>query len=82
MFLPGGYPELHAARIAGNSGFMHGLARAARRGVLIYGECGGYMVLGTALTDKDGNRHRMAGLLPHETLCRAAAPSRLPAPPP
>ena len=67
VFLPGGYPELHAARIAGNSGFMHGLASAARRDVLIYGECGGYMVLGTALTDKDGNRHRMAGLLPHET---------------
>ncbi len=67
VFLPGGYPELHAARIAGNSGFMHGLAGAARRGVLIYGECGGYMVLGNALTDKDGNRHRMAGLLPHET---------------
>jgi cobyrinic acid a,c-diamide synthase len=67
VFLPGGYPELHAARIAGNSGFMHGLARAARRGALIYGECGGYMVLGNALTDKDGNRHRMAGLLPHET---------------
>jgi cobyrinic acid a,c-diamide synthase len=67
VFLPGGYPELHAARIAGNSGFMHGLARAARRGALIYGECGGYMVLGKALTDKDGNRHRMAGLLPHET---------------
>jgi cobyrinic acid a,c-diamide synthase len=67
VFLPGGYPELHAARIAGNSGFMHGLARAARRGALVYGECGGYMVLGRSLTDKDGNRHCMAALLPHET---------------
>jgi cobyrinic acid a,c-diamide synthase len=67
VFLPGGYPELHAERLAGNAGFMHGLARAARRGALIYGECGGYMVLGQGLIDKDGHRHRMAGLLPHET---------------
>jgi cobyrinic acid a,c-diamide synthase len=67
VFLPGGYPELHAGRIAGNAGFMHGLARAAQRGILIYGECGGYMVLGKGLTDRDGHRHAMAGLLPHET---------------
>jgi|RhiMetdeSRZDD1v2_1073273.scaffolds.fasta_scaffold129494_3 cobyrinic acid a,c-diamide synthase len=67
VFLPGGYPELHAERIAGNAGFMDGLARAARRGILIYGECGGYMVLGKGLTDGDGHRHGMAGLLPHET---------------
>ena len=67
VFLPGGYPELHAARIAANNGFKHGLARAARRGVLIYGECGGYMVLGDSLTDRQGNRHSMAGLLPHAT---------------
>jgi cobyrinic acid a,c-diamide synthase len=67
VFLPGGYPELHAARIAASDGFMLGLARAARRGALIYGECGGYMVLGDSLTDRGGNRHRMAGLLPHAT---------------
>ena len=67
VFLPGGYPELHPARIAGNAGFMRGLAHAAGRCALIYGECGGYMVLGQGLTDRDGRRHGMAGLLPHET---------------
>ncbi len=62
VWLPGGYPELHAGRLAAASRFMDGLRRhAATRPV--HGECGGYMVLGEALVDKDGGRHRMAGLL-------------------
>ena len=64
VFLPGGYPELHAGRLAANGGFLDGLRRAAAGGVAIYGECGGYMVLGDTLTDADGVRHPMAGLLP------------------
>jgi cobyrinic acid a,c-diamide synthase len=64
VFLPGGYPELHAGRLAGNETFMGGLRRAARKGAAIYGECGGYMTLGEGLVDADGNRHAMAGLLP------------------
>ena len=65
-WLPGGYPELHAGRLAGNARFLGGLrAFAATRPV--HGECGGYMVLGEALTDADGIAHRMAGLLPVET---------------
>jgi cobyrinic acid a,c-diamide synthase len=40
---------------------------AAARGALIYGECGGYMVLGEALTDASGTVHRMLGLLPLST---------------
>ena len=67
VFLPGGYPELHAGRLAANGGFFGGLAAAAARGALVYGECGGFMVLGTTLVDKDGVGHSMAGLLPHET---------------
>ncbi|OAN52499.1 cobyrinate a,c-diamide synthase [Sphingobium sp. TCM1] len=62
VWLPGGYPELHAGRIAAASRFLAGLRRhAANRPV--HGECGGYMVLGEALVDKDGGRHAMAGLL-------------------
>lgn len=61
VFLPGGYPELHAGRLAGNRHFLDGLRR--HRGQ-IYGECGGYMVLGEALIDADGRSHAMAGLLP------------------
>jgi cobyrinic acid a,c-diamide synthase len=64
IFLPGGYPELHAGALAANSGFMDGLRQAARKGTVIYGECGGYMTLGEGLIDADGNRHAMAGLLP------------------
>jgi cobyrinic acid a,c-diamide synthase len=64
IFLPGGYPELHAGRLSQADNFIAGLAAAAERGRLIYGECGGYMVLGRALIDADGIEHRMADLLP------------------
>jgi cobyrinic acid a,c-diamide synthase len=67
VFLPGGYPELHAARLASNSHFLDGLGQAAARGALIYGECGGFMVLGRYLTDQNGKTHPMAALLPHAT---------------
>lgn len=62
VWLPGGYPELHAGRIADAGRFRTGLAaHAADRPV--HGECGGYMALGEALIDAGGVRHRMAGLL-------------------
>jgi cobyrinic acid a,c-diamide synthase len=67
VFLPGGYPELHAGRLAASADFLRGLRTAAARGVTIYGECGGYMVLGRSLTDADGRPHAMAGLLPLAT---------------
>ena len=67
IYLPGGYPELHAGRLAGNERFKRALTRAAAAGTAIYGECGGYMVLGRGLVDGDGARHAMTGLLPLET---------------
>ncbi len=67
VFLPGGYPELHGATLANASGFKSGLVSARDRGALIYGECGGYMVLGQTLTDKSGVTYPMAGLLPVST---------------
>lgn len=67
VYLPGGYPELHAGLIADNSRFLAGLRQAAARGAVVFGECGGYMVMGDGLIDADGNRHAMAGLLPLET---------------
>ncbi len=66
VFLPGGYPELHAATVAA-SPFLPSLRAAAAAGAKIYGECGGYMVLGHGLIDAEGQRHAMAGLLPLET---------------
>ena len=67
VYLPGGYPELHARAIAVNHRFLKGLRAAANRGAIIYGECGGYMTLGRGLVDAQGERHAMAGLLPVET---------------
>ncbi|MDF0602644.1 cobyrinate a,c-diamide synthase [Psychromarinibacter sp. C21-152] len=62
ILLPGGYPELHAGRLAAGARFLPSL-RAAAEHADIYGECGGFMVLGEALTDADGIAHPMAGLL-------------------
>lgn len=67
VYLPGGYPELHAGRLAAASHFLGGLRSAAAEGAVIFGECGGYMTLGAGLVDKDGQRHAMAGLLPLES---------------
>lgn len=67
VFLPGGYPELHGKKLAAATRFHDGLRAAAARNALIYGECGGYMVLGETLTDASGTTHRMAGLLPVST---------------
>jgi cobyrinic acid a,c-diamide synthase len=61
-WLPGGYPELHAGKLAAARGFLDG-ARQFAQTRPVHGECGGYMVLGASLTDADGNVHAMAGLL-------------------
>jgi cobyrinic acid a,c-diamide synthase len=66
VILPGGYPELHAGRLAAAERFRAGMARAAET-ARVYGECGGYMVLGQGLIDAEGRRHRMLGLLNLET---------------
>ena len=67
VWLPGGYPELHAAALAAAGRFKQGVRALAGRGVPVHGECGGYMVLGQGLEDKDGKRHAMTGLLAVET---------------
>jgi cobyrinic acid a,c-diamide synthase len=65
-WLPGGYPELHSGRLAAAHKFLAGLRRFAETRA-VHGECGGYMVLGRTLTDAEGTRHEMAGLLSVET---------------
>lgn len=67
IWLPGGYPELHAGTLASAHKFKVGLQAAANRAIPIHGECGGYMVLGRGLEDAHGRRHEMAGLLGLET---------------
>ncbi len=63
VILPGGYPELHAGRLAANQTFI----TAMRNAKSVYGECGGYMTMGEGLIDADGHRHEMLGLLNLET---------------
>lgn len=65
-WLPGGYPELHAATLARATHFLSGLRSFAQTRP-VHGECGGYMVLGKSLIDADGVAHAMAGLLGVET---------------
>ncbi len=63
VILPGGYPELHAGRLAAAETFKSALRNSPR----VYGECGGYMAMGDGLTDAQGTRHEMLGLLRLET---------------
>jgi cobyrinic acid a,c-diamide synthase len=63
VFLPGGYPELHAGKLAAAETFKSAMKSAA----MVYGECGGYMTMGEGLIDANGTRHEMIGLLSLET---------------
>ena len=66
VWLPGGYPELHAGKLAAASRFADGI-RAFAQTRPVHGECGGYMTLGAGLVDAEGARHAMLGLLGLET---------------
>ena len=66
VLLPGGYPELHAARLAASRRSLADLARAAAGGVPLVAECGGLLLLGEQLADGEGRLHRMAGVLPFQ----------------
>ena len=63
IFLPGGYPELHAKKIATAYRFKSSIHKHSERNTKIYGECGGYMVLGDSIIDEYGSGHEMLGLL-------------------
>jgi cobyrinic acid a,c-diamide synthase len=65
-WLPGGYPELHAGKLAAATTFRAGMTKFAAEKP-VHGECGGFMVLGRGLVDADGERHEMLGLLSHAT---------------
>jgi cobyrinic acid a,c-diamide synthase len=66
VWLPGGYPELHAARLAEQKSLWAALAAHVAAGKPLLAECGGMMCLFASLVDATGGRHAMAGLLPGE----------------
>ncbi|AXR81420.1 cobyrinic acid a,c-diamide synthase [Natrarchaeobaculum sulfurireducens] len=63
VYLPGGYPELHAADLEA-AGTLSELGDRASDGLPVLGECGGLMAMSQSLTTADGDRHEMAGILP------------------
>ncbi|QUO47644.1 MULTISPECIES: cobyrinic acid a,c-diamide synthase [Halorubrum] len=63
VYLPGGYPELHAEALAAGPA-LGSIADAAAEGTPVLGECGGLMALAETLTTVDGDTHEMAGVLP------------------
>jgi cobyrinic acid a,c-diamide synthase len=71
VFLPGGYPELHCAELAQAADWQSSVRATHARGVPILAECGGMMVLADGLTDQEGQRWPMAGLLPGEVHMQA-----------
>lgn len=62
LYIGGGFPETHAELLAGNRAFRESLKSAARRGLPIYAECGGLMLLGRSLT-MEGRTFPMTGVL-------------------
>lgn len=66
LYLPGGYPELHAQKLAANRAVKAAVARLCHAGKPIVAECGGMMYLARGMTLDDTTRHEMCGLLPME----------------
>jgi cobyrinic acid a,c-diamide synthase len=64
LYLGGGYPELHAARLGENVAVRESVRAFAERGRPIYAECGGLMFLVEALADAAGIARPMVGVLP------------------
>src|SRR5207247_4706673 len=64
LYFGGGYPELHARRLAENAAMRKAVRRFAEAGRPVYAECGGLMYLAETLGDADGVAHPMVGVLP------------------
>ncbi len=67
LWLPGGYPELHAAALAARRDLRAQVAAHVQAGKALWAECGGMMVLADQLVDGQGQIHSMWGLLPGTT---------------
>ena len=68
LYLPGGYPELHHQALAANSGMLRAIREHHHAGKPLLAECGGMLYLLDALTDVDGQRAELLGLLAGEAV--------------
>lgn len=66
VYLPGGYPELHHQRLAANAGMLESIRAHHRAGKPLLAECGGMLYLLEGLTDVNGERVPLLGLMPGE----------------
>ena len=66
LYLPGGYPELHAKELSGNTLLLREIKQKIESGLPTAAECGGFLYLGQSLTDAEGQSWPMAGVLPGE----------------
>ena len=64
LWLPGGYPELHAEALAANTAMKSSIATHVQAGKPVWAECGGMMALFDQLTGVDGRSWPMWGILP------------------
>ncbi|MCI5132625.1 MAG: hypothetical protein D3904_14200, partial [Candidatus Electrothrix sp. EH2] len=67
LYLGGGYPELHAERLAANSAVRSTVQAFSRSGKPVYGECGGFMYLTEAIISADEQEYPMSGVYPVRT---------------
>lgn len=67
LLIGGGYPELYAKKLSENVPMQISIKEAVKKGVPVVAECGGFMYLQESLTDKEGVRHNMAGVIPGES---------------
>ena len=66
LYLPGGYPELHAKELSENTSLLREIKQKIESGLPAAAECGGFLYLGQSLTDAEGQSWPMAGVLPGE----------------
>lgn len=70
LWLPGGYPELHASELAANEAMRAALHAFHAAGGAILAECGGMLYLQDTLTQLAGPTHTMMGLIPGAGIMR------------
>jgi cobyrinic acid a,c-diamide synthase len=68
LYLPGGYPELHHVALGGNTPMIEAIRQHHADGKPLLAECGGMLYLLDALTDVDGQRAELVGLLGGEAV--------------